>query len=417
MPLYTPSPVTKRTINTLVAESSWSPRGTWLQIGSSTTANSVTAVGSNGQYVSSRMAMWNYASHLSKLNFDIEYAGYAGQMNSYIFPLILPKYYSGSYSGIILQASANDLTTDTSSYIQASADTKAKILELLGLGIPVIVHGPHPRKGTGTTYKSVCAYDIVMQEFCDSVNIPYVSGVYAITNGLDKVCSLKTGVMDTGEDVHLNSWGAQTYAVEAASVLTGGYRFRIPPAGNADNALEIYTNPRMTGSAGSVGAGVTGVVPDNWTVVRGAGTGSAVASVGTDSEGSYMDLTITAVDGDYYYVNPDSAATISTRLAAGPADASYRQYANVEIVSGSGIKRIQTQINFGATILQTPDGSGSTWAAQAQLTGRRMMRTKAISVAKMGTSVSANGGLLIGIVGTSTSVVRIRGVSLRSAGV
>lgn len=382
-------------------------------IGTSTVANSYEDV--SGIRISSCRSMWERANSAMGCPFDIRYYGFSGKKDADIIaamPGILAAEGACSY---VIQSGSNDLDNTLASADTAFADLLAIIDLVHSAAGSVIVHIPHAKVSTSANYRGVARYSQMVDDYCAANGIISICAPYAIANGLDRTMSAKTDALV--DNLHVGSGGAQFIADEIVATFANSGRslMRILPCGNAECASEALDNPRMVGSAGTVGTGVTGTVPDLLNIRRATGSGAAVAAVGTDAEGAYCDLTITAAAAnELYYVSlTASTATLLSRISG---TKNYRARVDYEILTGNAsISRVSANVSTTTSgVLSFPRGASSSWTTLLPV-GRRRLRSQIIPG-----SALAGGFASVEMLGISTSAagegtVRLRGLSLAEA--
>lgn len=372
--------------------------GRIVMIGSSTTANGYyTFLGLEFAHIRS-IVHWLNAE--ASGGYRIYQRGYAGSNNSVILTH-MDDVLSYDPDIVILQLSANDLTSTDASAIAQIPVVMAQVNKLLSRGIYVVILTPHYN---GSNWAGACAYDAMIQEMCIPMGIPVVSGPAIISAQTDTIGTPKTGTMSDAQ--HVSNLGARLLGREMYRQMLNP-RPRIASGGSATTNTEMFVNPRMVGSVAVSDTGFTGNKPTGWTILR-TGSISGTSSVGIDDDGAYWDLSIVSANDTDYLTLAD--ITVSTKLRENTI---LKQTVDAEILSGSTIESICGFLPFTSAILVSPYATSGSGIA-AMPTGRIIQRSPDIPTSVTGLSVASTSfGIRIFPSGAGTSTVRLRGCSLR----
>jgi hypothetical protein len=380
--------------------------------GSSTTARSAYE-GGNGGDTSTPLSPFSVYNELVGSPYTLRYHGYAGQTSATIDPATPINAAADGAVITVMQFAANDLDQTEAKADAAFEITKNRALSELIAGRYPLIHVPHIKQGAQDNHRGVARYAILCEEWARRMGLRIVRADYALCAHTDLVGTAKANVMASGDTQHISSYGANVIGAEYFESLRNRVAWRIGSVGYnaAGYFTELLSNPRMTGTSGTNGTGSSGTVAANCTSVRGSGAATCVASKGTDSEGSYQDLTITfsAANERWDFLAIDTSPAINARVRAGK---SYVGLADVEVISGP-VKRRSLIISTTNRYFGTPfELASSAWVDQAMPVGRAVLRTLPFVPGDNGNFNNAP-QLYISSSAAGTAVVRIRGISVR----
>lgn len=378
--------------------------GRFAVTGSSTTALSITVT--SGTTLPSHRSPLGEANILLGSPYEIGYFGYSGQTNDQILTH-LPEVYAWMPDILDLQLSANNLDSTAASAESAFATLQATAIDAMSRGFFVVVQTPHHN---GSNWRGALHYDTLCQEWCASVGIPVISGVYSIASGADKVGTAKAGSM--ADTLHINDVGARRYGAEGFTVLRNNVVRRVLPGGSAQVASELFANPRMTGSVAVSGTGFSGTGPSDWAYSR-SGSPTVVVSKGSDGSGDYMDLTITSTASDESVSITD--ATFQAANSAHPT-LKYRHITDYEVITPGLCESVRALLQIGANVLQIPNANSPSFSGSLSAGVRQIVSPIIDSaVAGVPTAGQTIHGIRLSFSGAGTSVIRIRGISARES--
>lgn len=357
-----------------------------------------TVLDTNGGYV-------NWANAMLGNPWKVSSYGYAGENNATLRARLLDTVLPTKPAAVFLCASNNDIVAND---LASAATAYAQAVEMAGLciavGVTPIIITPHLQTDVAGKWGPTVAYDTLMQEWGFANGVSVISGCAAAATNADKLGTAKTNAMS--DTLHLSGDGALYVAQEIVAVYNGGPCFRASGAGSAEWSGILQANPHMTGT-GSTGTGVTGTRAANYTVQRSTGTGTAVASKGSDREGDYMDLAITA-----------ASATDSFKIVELIAQAkyltgkTYRAYADVEILaSNAAISEVRYRNPLTPEVPLLYPGYSQTQPLPA---GRYTLRSKPFTTDAFTIPANPESGLYVYCApGAGTGTVRVRTITIR----
>lgn len=152
-----------------------------------------------------------------------------------------------------------------------------------------VFHSIPPRGGTAGVDSSFIAENMWLQAQCESApdKLAYIADSMDLGDANYNVITSYT----VGDNIHMNGKGVYAQALRMAPrystifthtdprILDGTDKY---PSNASSN--QYVQNPLMAGTGGTVGSGVTGVAPDNWSASGyGAGTGGIASIVAADA--------------------------------------------------------------------------------------------------------------------------------------
>ena len=375
-------------------------RGKIGVLGSSITANGQTIINGVPSITADSALAW-----LNGNRYSTKIMGYAGQTTD-VIRTHLDEMLAWGPDILILEYGMNNVTTAQNAeddLVKLQADCE----KCISAGVIPVVQVMHVSSANGNTV-GACAYNILAQEWCLYRGLPCVSALWAIADKTSKACTAVTGALSDG--LHLDSLGAMSIGKEMSDVLDSVIDYRILPCGSAQTPYETFINPKMTGSTAATDTGFSGTKATDWDLSR-SGSSTGVCSVGSDSEGSYMDIACTFdAAGATIDIGEARVANIVKWLNG----KTYRAYADFEIVSGTVVRGATLFIPAVTGSIHFPNGSAPNFTA-SNITGRKKYRSHALNRDALGASWNANPGLRIIGNAAGTATVRIRGISARES--
>lgn len=335
----------------------------------------------------------------------LEVMGYSGQttdgIRSHLGELIMK-----GVSVVVLEYGINNVFT-----AQNAEDDLVKLQYdcelLLSVGILPVIHLPH-YSTSQNNLAGVSAYNIIGQEWALSRGLPCASALWAIADKTSKACSPIANTLSDG--LHPASYGAQLIGDELYTVVSGQIAWRILPCGSAQTPYETFLNPKMTGSTATTETGFTGTKPTDWTLIR-SGSATAVCSVGSDSDGSYLQMNMTFTAANESITIGEARVAHFAKMLAGKT---YRAYADYQVTAGT-IRGGALFIPASSGVAHYPDAV-SNWDWSAEIPSRRtLLRSHQIVRDNLGGGWVADPGIRFIASAAGTATVVVRGLSMRES--
>lgn len=378
-------------------------RGLLAAIGTSTIGNA-TSVTANGVTVRNDLSIWDRVNDSLHNRYTVQNFGYSGSNNATLIARLRDTVLPLKPAIVALHWSSNDLpANDMAAAETAFQSCIAAVAECRAAGALPIIVTPHLQTDVANKWPTLVAYDGKCQEWGINNNVLVVSGAYSIAANTDKLGTAKANAM--GDTLHINALGCTYYVDEVLRVIRGEISWRLLGGGNVEWAGQLVLNPRCTGSGAASGTGITGTRCANISPSRFAGTPDCVCSVGTDSEGAYMDLSITFAAADDGIQVPEYVT-----LARYLDGKTYVGMCDFEVISGAFVRGVVLQHNFASGAINEPAG---TLAARALPVGRRQIRSPYYTKAQTAPAVDTQHRAIIYGYAAGTSVVRMRAIGCR----
>lgn len=378
-------------------------RGVLAAIGTSTIGNAKTTL-ANGVVVPTFLSIWDRVNTALGNRYTVVNYGYSGQDNAVLMARLVDTVLPTHPAIVVLHFSANDIVENDVASAEAAFETIKEAVALCrAAGAVPIIETPHLQTDVAGKWGPTVAYDARCQEWGLANDVMVVSGAYAICANTDKTGTAKTDAM--GDTLHANALGIGYIVDEALAVIRGEVAWRMLSGGNVEWAGQLHNNPRCTGSGAASGTGISGTRCANISPARFSGTATCVCSVGTDTEGAYMDLEIT------FSAASDSIAVPEILTLARYLDGkSYVGMCDIELISGLFVRDIVLSNAFASGNVLAPSGS---LPIRALPIGRYTRRTPRYTKAQVAPAVDTTHRAIIYGNEAGTSVLRVRALGTR----
>ena len=378
-------------------------RGVLAAIGTSTIGNATTTL-ANGVVVPTFGSIWDRVNLELGTRYTVRNYGYSGQDNAVLMARLVDTVLPTHPAIVALHFSANDLeANDLASAEAAFATVKEAVALCRNAGAVPIIVTPFLQSDVAGKWGPTVAYDARCQEWGLVNDVMVVSAAYAMCANTDKTGTAKTGAMH--DTLHASALGIGYIVDEALAVIRGEVAWRMLSGGNVEWAGQLHNNPRCTGSGTASGAGISGTRCANISPSRYSGTATCVCSVGSDTEGAYMDLEIT------FSAALDSIAVPEILTLARYLDGkSYVGMCDIELVSGLFVRDIVLSNAFASGNILVPNGS---LPVRALPLGRYVRRTPRYTKAQAAPAADTTHRAIIYGDAAGTSVLRVRALGTR----
>ena len=358
---------------------------------------------------------WTWADVLTQHRLDLVFnAGIPGQGSADILARWATDVAAYSPSWVVINAGNNDLT-DTTRVWTTTRDNVVTMINLVhGIGARAVVLNIPPRNGMPAFALGERAkFNKWLRDYSTSAR-----GVHMVDTYGPMLDPAADGVLAslTNDGAHPNNVAAGRLGRAVASVINT----LVPPRDICEHSISdpllLSTNPYLTGTSGTAGAGVTGSVATGWTVK--AATGSVTATTSkvarTDGKPGYWQQITNSTAGTAITLVQENA---SANVAWTPGVTQV--YAICEFETDADFALTNSSGRFDLTIdsySTTYSGQGSmsdfrwvppsAWAAEARIPSG-VLRTPVFTI-----PAAANLKILAQVVLYGTGTFRVGRIAL-----